>query len=203
MAVATGTILIFAVIGGISGIIGLVFYILQAIGIYKMANSLGIAYPWISFIPVANSYTFGKVASRYIKRDGSASAKFEIWLLVLQILMTITAILLVITAIIAIVSIVGFADAAILDDSAMTLSMFSSFIPVIILYVVTFGLALAYNIIYYVALWRIFSIFSADNATIFTVLSVLFNILPPIFLFVIRNSNPTVTYDQRMGFEEL
>ena len=45
-------------------------------------------------------------------------------------------------------------------------------------------------IIKYIALWRVYSSFDGKNAVLFTVLSVLFNFLEPVFLFVIRNNQP-------------
>ncbi len=186
----------------ISGAIGLILYIVQAIAIYKMAKNIGINNSWLAFIPIANIFVFGKIASKYIKRDGTSSANFGVVLLVLEILSFIAAAALVVFLVIALISVLGFAQDAITNDTTMTLEMFSSVIPVIILYVVTLLISLAYRIIYYVALWRVFSIFSSGTATLFTVLSILFNFLPAIFLFAIRNSNPCFTYSQRMGFEE-
>lgn len=200
---AGGSILLFLVIYGVAGIAGLVLYLLQAIGLYKMGKSLGACAPWISFIPIASTFAFGRIASKYVKKDGKNSANFGVWLLILEILMYALLIALIVFLVIALIAVAGYADNAAADHSAMTLDMFSAFIPVIVLYVALLGIAVTYEILYFVALWRIFSIFSASNATLFTVLSIFFTFLFPIFIFAVRNARPTLTYAERLGFEKL
>ena len=41
---------------------GLIFYILQSIGLMKLAKRNNIKHSWLAFIPVANTYIYGKVA---------------------------------------------------------------------------------------------------------------------------------------------
>lgn len=65
-----------------------------------------------------------------------------------------------------------------------------SFIPLILSSFLLMLSALAFAIIKYIALWRVYSSFDGKNAVLFTVLSVLFNFLEPVFLFVIRNNQP-------------
>ena len=65
-----------------------------------------------------------------------------------------------------------------------------SFIPVILSSFLLMLSALAFAIVKYIALWRVYSSFDGKNAVLFTVLSVLFNFLEPVFLFVIRNNQP-------------
>ena len=193
----------FSIIFSFTGIVELVFFILQAIGIYKMGKKLGVPAPLISFIPVVSSFAFGRIANKYVKREGKKSANFGVWLLIFQISLYILLIASIVCLVISIISISGYAYSTISDGSEMKLEMFASFIPVIILYVVMLGIAITYQVIYYVAMWRIFSIFSVNNADLFLVLSVFFPIIAPIFIFIIKNNKPTLTYPERMGFENL
>lgn len=41
---------------------GLIFYIIQSIGLIKLAKRNNIKHSWLAFIPVANTYIYGKVA---------------------------------------------------------------------------------------------------------------------------------------------
>lgn len=198
-----GIALVYLVIFGIAGIAGLVFYLLQSIGVYKMGKSLNVSAPWLSFIPVANTFALGRIASKYVKRDGRNSANFGVWLLVLEILMVILLVAFIACTVIGVISIIGFAEDAAISDAPMSLEMFKGFIPVIILYVALLAVEITYLVLFYVSLWRVFSIFSAQNATLFTVLSIFFSFLYPIFLFVVRNDKPALTYPERMGFENL
>ena len=62
----------------------IVLYIFQAIGISKMMKSLKLNNSWMAYVPIFNTYAFGKVAEQYIKKDGRKSAKFSVILLVCQ-----------------------------------------------------------------------------------------------------------------------
>ena len=62
------------------------------------------------------------------------------------------------------------------------------------------GIGIAYTVIKFIALWRIFAIFDYQNATMFTVLTYFFGFLEAIFIFAIRNKEPKYDYNARIGF---
>lgn len=189
---------LFAVTFLVSGILGLLLYIFNGIGLMKMSNSLGLKNGWISFIPVANIYALGRVAQNYVKKDGRKSAKLGAALLTLYIIMFVVSIVFFVFLGIALVSVFQYASSAVLDNSTMNIEMFSSFIPVIVFYFVFMAVAIAYIVVYYVALYKIFDMFS-NHGVLFVVLSIFFTSLAPIFIFAIRNSAPKRTYEERLG----
>ncbi len=199
--ITTGVIALYGVSIAVSLLVGLVLYILQGIGLFKMSKALGLSSPWISFIPFANMFALGRIAQKYVKRDGKPSAKFSVWLLVLYIVYFILAIVLIALLFMFIFSIIGYATDAIVDESALTAEMFSGLIPIVICYFITFAITITYQVIYYIALWRVFAIFSNKNATLFLVLSIIFNILPSIFIIAISSGEPKLTYEERLGFD--
>lgn len=175
-------------------------YILQGVGLYEMGKRLNLNNPWLSFVPVANVYALGRIAQRYMKRDGTQSAKFSVILLALYIAEFVLMIAFFIFFFVAIFAVIANAELAIETESEMVMSMFASFIPVIILYFLLMAVAIAYSVTYYVALWRVFAIYNNSNATLYLVLSIFFSFLAPIFLFVLRKNNPAFDYATRMGF---
>ncbi len=200
MGISAGFIAIYGVILAVSGLVGIICYILQGIGLFKMGKALNISNPWLSFIPVASIFSLGRVAQRYVKRDGRASAKFSIWLLVLYIVNFVIATAMCVLLVKVIFSLVGYTTSAIVDETALTAEMFSGIIPIVILYILILVGAIAYQVIYYIALWRVFAIFNNEHATLFLVLSLFFNILPPIFIIAISGAEPKLTYEERIGF---
>ena len=189
---------LFAVTLLVSGIIGLLLYIFNGIGLMKMSNSLGLKHGWISFIPVANIYALGRVAQNYVKKDGRKSAKLGAALLTLYIIMFVISIIFFVFLGIALVTVFQLASGAVMDNSTMNLEMFSSFIPVIVFYFLFLAVAIAYIVVYYVALYKIFDMFS-NYGVLFVVLSIFFTSLAPIFIFAIRNGAPKRTYEERLG----
>lgn len=202
LALFSGFLAIYALIGIFSSIIGLVLFILKGFSIYEMSKRLGIKKAFLGFIPLVSVFAFGRVAEKYQKADGSKSAKFGALLLILNILQYIVLIVFIVLVVIAAFEIYNFAELAVLEDTVMELSMFASVIPVIISYFVLFSISLAFTILYYVAFFRVCKIFDDKDAVLFTVLSVVFSFLMPIFLFVIRKNKP-VLYTEKMSSEEI
>ena len=193
-----GIILIYIGLLGLGSIVGIALYVLNGIGIMKMSNSLDISNGWLGFIPFATVFAFGRIGERYIKRDGTKSAKFSIILLVFYILMSVMAVLLTIFLTSFLLTLIVFAEEAISNDTAMTMDMFKGAIPVIICTIVILAIEIAYIIFFLICLWRVFSIFEPQNATLYLVLSIFFTFLVPVFLFILRNKQPKVTYEERM-----
>ncbi|MBR7131933.1 MAG: hypothetical protein IKD04_00210 [Clostridia bacterium] len=189
-AISGAILTIYGITLTFSGIVGLILYILRAFGIYDMSKTLGVKGSVLAFIPVLNVLTFGRVAQKYQKKNGTKSAKLGAWLLILYILVRILLAVFILLSIFAVSQIIANVENAVSADSAVTFEMFSSLIPVIAVYFVALALAVVYEVVYYVSLWRIFAIFTRDNATTFTVLSVLFGFLAPIFLFIHRKNAP-------------
>ena len=198
LAFLGGIIAIYIGLLGLGAIIGITLYILNGIGIMKMSQSLNIKNGWLAFIPFANVFAFGRVGERYIKKDNKNSTKFSLWILVFYILMSILAILLTVFLISFLLNLIVYAEEAISTDSSMTMDMFKGAIPVIICTIVIMAVEIAYVICFCICLWRVFSIFEPQNATLYLVLSIFFPFLVPVFLFILRNKQPKVTYEERI-----
>lgn len=178
------------------GIISLAMYLLQAFGLYGMAKGSGISAPWRGFIPFANTFLFGKIAERYVKKDGKKSAKFGGLLLAFEILTLVLAFVTIAFAISMI-----FVLIAAENETDLAYSILAPMVAMFISCFVLMGVSIAYIVLYYVALWRIFTAFDYNNATVYFVLSILFSFLGPIFLFVLRNKQPV--FDTREHFNYL
>lgn len=174
----------------VSAVIGIAIYLLESISVYKMAKSAEIKNPWLAFIPVANDWVFGTLAEKYKKKNGTKSARFGIILPVLEGIVLIEAIALTIFTVISIKEITGYALDAVNTSAEMAPEQFMSLIPVIILYFALMAVAIAYAVVFFIALWRVYSSFDKSNATLYIVLSVIFTISVPIILFIIRNRKP-------------
>lgn len=174
----------------VSAVIGIAIYLLESISVYKMAKSAEIKNPWLAFVPVANDWVFGTLAEKYKKKNGTKSARFGIILPVLEGIVLIESIALTIFTVISVKEITGYALDAVNTSAEMAPEQFMSLIPVIILYFALMAVAIAYAVVFFIALWRVYSSFDKSNATLYIVLSVIFTISVPIILFIIRNRKP-------------
>lgn len=177
-------------------IIAVALYLLEAFGLYGMAKGSGIGKPWRGFVPFANIFLFGKIAERYVKKDGKKSAKFGGLLLAFEILTSVLAFVTMAFAI-GMIFVLATAD----NETDLAYSIVAPMLAMFISCFVLMGVSIAYIVLYYVALWRIFTAFDYNNATVYFVLSILFSFLGPIFLFVLRNKQPV--FDTREHFNYL
>ena len=174
----------------VSAVIGIAIYLLESISVYKMAKSAEIKNPWLAFIPVANDWVFGTLAEKHKKKNGTKSARFSIILPVLEGIVLIETIALTIFTVISVKEITGYALDAVNTSAEMAPEQFMSLIPVIILYFALMAVAIAYAVVFFIALWRVYYSFDKSNATLYIVLSIIFTISVPIILFIIRNRKP-------------
>ena len=177
-------------------IIAVAMYLLQAFGLYGMAKGSGIGKPWRGFIPFANTFLFGKIAERYVKKDGKKSARFGGLLLAFEILTRFFA-FVTMAFVIGMIFVLATAE----NETELAYSILAPMVAMLISCFVLMGVAIAYVVIYYVALWRIFTAFDYNNATVYFVLSIFFSFLGPIFLFVLRNKQPV--FDPKEHFNYL
>lgn len=174
-------------------IISLVLYIIKALGIFKMAQRVGLNNGWLAFIPIAKNYIFGKVAEKYIRKDRRRPAKLGVILAVLNLLIFVCGIALF-SALFGVIAFFIEAETvqAELELSLMLIISFTGFLFCV--------LAIAYTIVRFIALWRIYAIFNYENASMFTVLTYFFGFLEPILIFISRNKEPKYDYNTRIGF---
>ena len=178
---------------------GVALYYLNAVGIYKMSVSAGIKNPWYSFIPFFDAIALGRLAEKYQKKNGAKSAKFSIILLVLKIAYELTAVVMVFLMMFSVGNtIVIAARGVVTNDASAAISGLAALLPYIVSVLVFCAVTIAYKVFCYIALWRVFGIFDSKNATAYTVLSVFFSFLAPIFVFVLRNKKPQYTYAERI-----
>lgn len=177
----------------ICALVSAVIYFLNAIGLYEMSASLGLKNPWYSFIPFLNSYAIGRTAEKYQKKNGAKSAKFSVILLTLEIVMAVLAVITLFSAVSTVIGAASFAAGYLANATSSAGIGAYNIMSVLWLVFAAFllvGVATAYLVVYYIAFWRTCAVFDYKNASLYTVLSVFFSFLAPIFLFVIRKNKP-------------
>lgn len=182
--------------------LSIILFILKGFGLYRMAKSLAINNPWLSFIPFADLYILGTIASKYIKKDGSKSARFGITLPILYAIEFIATIVFYVVFVVLCLNLIVDAESGMLNPDSFSI-VFSDFIPFIISLIAVFVFAIVYKVIFLVALWRVYSIFDNANSTLFLVLSILFNFLAPIFIFIMSKNFPAFNLRERNDYFEV
>ena len=177
---------ILGLISSIQNLLVLTAYILSSIGLYSLADRRGIHNAWLSWIPVGNLWILGSLADqyRYVSRRDICNKRKV--LLTLGLLQMGSAIVFSILLIISI-----FTSAMLSADETAIFA--TAMILILVMVLTSLGLGLATVIISYIALHDVFKSTSPENATLFTVLSILFmlflRVYPPFFLFFERKKD--------------
>lgn len=182
---------VFNVLIGIIGVVfllamvfGIAFYIINAIALYGIAKNRGYDKPWLAWIPYANKYLMGAVADDINYRKGK-STSFRIWILIGSVVAGGASVIFGAVQSMRLIEMIQTMSADLYAAQALAMSFGSLIISL---------LSVAYAIVYYIVLYRIFVDYVPKNAVLFLVLSILFNVTEPFFLLSIRNKPSASVY---------
>lgn len=171
-----------------STLISLATYILSSLALYTIAKRRGLNKPWLAWIPVVNCWILGSLSDQYryvVKGENKSKRKS---LLTLSIITAVLSVAVVVCAIVMVVQIVIGAMGGMSEES-MIGAVIGPVIGMVGLCLPLVGVAIAYAIIYYMALYDVYKSLDPNNSVLFLVLSILVSITEPFFLFFNRNKD--------------
>lgn len=177
---------IFAVVLLLASLVGVVFYVLQAVGVYKIARRRGLKHAWLAWLPVGREWIQGCISDQYqyVVKGQIRNRRFV--MLILAAVSTILGVIMslgsfgVIGSMIS--AIFGIGDphqmqvvAPVMAGSLATL--FNS------------AVSIAYLVFFVITLHDLYASCSPGNTVVFLVLGIIFAFLQPIFVFACRNKD--------------
>ncbi len=181
--------IISALLSGIpSSVLGLAGYVLTAIALYTVAQRRGLNRPWLAWIPVVNCWIVGSLSDqyRYVVK-GQIKSKRKV-LLILNILTLVVSVAMGVVAIVMAVNTVGGIMGG-ASESQMLEAILGPAVGLLGLCLPLAGLAIAFAVIRFMALYDIYRSMDPVNSVLYLVLSILFGITEPFFLFFNRNKD--------------
>lgn len=200
-----------------SSLVSIALYVLQAIGLYTIAQRRGIAHAWLAWVPVGSVWILGSIADDYRVRGGKKSG-LRVWLVILAAavlvlsLATLIGAVTTLTRVLTVNEIVGVVmdasgmgndlyaptedelveELALLLEEKLTDQVLEETLNDVIFMVLgSLAMALvgiAAGIIEYICLYRVFESCDPANRTVYFLLSIFIS-LGPVFLFVCRNKD--------------
>ena len=150
-------------------------YVLHSAGLYTIATRRGIHHSWLAWFPVGNLWLLGSVSDQY-----QYVAKGKIKNRRLALLLTYVAVLVLYIAWLVIV-IASSAAESTADGMAA-----GSVIGVLVAILATFVLGVILAVFQYLAYYDLFVSCNPNNAVLFLVLSIVFPVTLPFFVFACR-----------------
>ncbi len=177
------------ILGLASAALAVTFYVLKAVGIYRMSKSLGFRGRWFAFVPYFCDFAYGKLAGAGDKENPKKFAKI---LLGLDIVASALMVFSVLLMSLSFIDLIFAADNALLNNETLDTASLQSFIIPLVFMIAALFVYVAYYIVFYVCTYKIFKVFAKQNAVLYLVLSILFSFLLPIFLFINKDNQPNI-----------
>lgn len=174
----------YLIVGVMSLFICVALYFLKAIGIYYMSKNTEQVYCWYSFVPFFKEIAIGKLATVNKKTD-----KFASVMLITKIIAFAFALVSFLLFVSSAVEIVFRADEAMVKGSTLTKEALTSLVAPFVTAAISVLATVVYKVFYYISLFRIYKYFARKTLVLYFIFSLVFPVLVPIFLFVIRNNN--------------
>lgn len=184
----SGLWLILQTLFGMPTLLAIASYVLTALALYTIARRRGLRNPWLAWIPVANSWLLGSLSDQYRYVVKGEHKSKRIILLFFRILIAIMWIslfgLLIRLCFHAFDSIFWdtMSEERIFQILHQALNLLVVFLPLL-------GISIAYAVFRYMALYDLYKSLDPGNCVMFLVLSILFGVTEPFFLFFSRNKD--------------
>lgn len=180
---AMGTVL---AINFIILLFGVLLYVLSSAALYSLAKRRGIRHAWLSWIPIGNLWILGSLSDQYRYVAKGQNKKKRKILLTLGILLAIARVLLNVFSVAS--TFLMAADMA-GSNEELTNSFFSVTVVMVLLALPALIVGLVQGVIRYMALYDVYMSTNPGNGVLFLVLSILFTVTEPFFLFCNRKSD--------------
>ena len=177
---------IIAIVLLLASLVGVVFYLLQTVAIYKIAKRRGLKHAWLAWIPVGQAWILGCISDQYqyVVKGQIRNRRFAV--LILAAVSTMLGVIMSLGSFGTIGSMIS-ALFGIGDPSQMQ----------VVAPVMAGGLAalfnsvvsIAYLVFLIITLYDLYVSCNPNNAVVFLVLGIIFAFLQPIFIFSCRNKD--------------
>ena len=184
----SGLWLILRTLFGMPMLLSLATYVLTALALYTIARRRGLKSPWLAWIPVADCWLLGSLSDQYryvVKGEHKSKRKILLFFRILTAVMWISLIGLLVNLCFHAVGSVFWgtmSDERIFQILHQALNLLVVCLPLI-------GISIAYAVFRYMALYDIYKSLDPANCVLFLVLSILFGVTEPFFLFFSRNKD--------------
>ena len=164
-------------------------YVLTALALYTVARRRGLKYPWLAWIPVADCWLLGSLSDQYqyvVKGEHTHRRVFLLCFRILTVLLTVSLLGLVGTLCFQVFGEIMRQD--VISDLRL-MQILHQVTNLLVVGLPLLGIVIAYWVFRFMALYDVYRSLEPENAVLFLVLSILFRITEPFFLFFTRNKD--------------
>ena len=184
----SGLWLIVRTLFGMPMLLSIASYVLTALALYTIARRRGLKNPWLAWIPVADSWLLGSLSDQYryvVKGEHKSKRKILLFFRIVIALMWISLMGLLVNLCF---HAVGNAFWGTMSEDRI-FQILHQALNLLVVLLPLIGISIAYAVFRYMVLYDIYKSLDPANCVLFLVLSVLFGVTEPFFLFFSRNKD--------------
>ncbi len=169
-------------------VLGVVSYVLRSLGVYTIAKRRCIRRPWFAWVPIVDQYLLGCISDQYQYVVKGKNRNKRRVLLALTIAQTVAIIGIFAVYILMVVNMVRIAEVG-MSDAMMVQMIAAPAIGILCMSLVMMVLAIVLMVFRYMALYDLYTSCSPANNVLFLVLSIVFSVTEPFFIFFSRKKD--------------
>jgi len=169
-----------------SSLLGIASYVLTALALYTLAQRRGIKKAWLSWVPVINCWIIGSLSDQYryaVKGEVKNKRKTLLTLNILNWVLRFAMVIgVLVMAVAGIQSAMGSRDGLLGGIMGIVFGALALSLPIIVVSIATV-------VIRFMALYDIYTSCQPQNNVLYLVLSIIFRVTEPFFLFLCRDKD--------------
>ena len=184
----SGVFLLNLVTNSISSLWGIAMYVLTSLGLYTIAKRRAISKAWLAWIPVVNCWLIGCISDQYryvVKGQVKSKRKSLLTLTIVQMALVLAFVAALTVTIVCGVNV----SMAVTGYSRVLESIMVPAIVTLGLLLPIIGVGIAKMVVYYMAMYDLYTSCSPENNVLFLVLSIVFRVTEPFFIFFNRKND--------------
>ena len=184
----SGLWLIVRTLFGTPMLLSIASYVLTALALYTIARRRGLKNPWMAWIPVADCWLLGSLSDQYryvVKGEHKSKRKILLFFRIVIAFMWISLMSLLVNLCF---HAVGNAFWGTMTEDRV-FQILHQALNLLVVLLPLIGISIAYAVFRYMALYDLYKSLDPANCVLFLVLSVLFGVTEPFFLFFSRNKD--------------
>lgn len=166
--------------------LGIVTYVLRALGLYTIAKRRGINHPWMSWVPVLDLWVLGCISDQYQYVVKGKVRNKRKWMLGLNITLVVVYIILFVFLGILVGSVVAGTVGG-MGEQYMLEKMVGPAVAMLVCLIPLAAIAIAVMVLRYVSMYDLYTSCTPQNNVLFLVLSIFLPVTEAFFVFFIRN----------------
>ncbi len=178
-------LIVYLVVMLLCGGLGIAMYVLRSLGVYTIAKRRELKHPWMAWVPGLESWLMGSISDQYQYVSKGKVKNKRKWLIGLAIAM---AVVYVAFFVLYIVMMVNMVDTGIRGGDVEQAAL-SYLVGALGIWAVMMVVAIVYAVLYYMAMYDLYRSVDPRNAVMYLVLSILFNVTMPFFVFFNRKKD--------------